>query len=216
MATPEISRFCQKNGIFLYCLPPHSSQITQPLDVGFYGPLKQSWKKAVAKFSVENVGKSVTKKIFSGIFREAYDNTVKVGTIVNAFHNAGIFPVNFAAIRSSKFTPSSVYKSTKVCSEAAEKPDASDQLALKTVEGLMASATKRKFTSHFDEGYDLEDDEFYTVWAKLKQLSLCDESEAKNDGDEKHEDDLKDASKSKEQQACHSSNPTRLQTQSSV
>ena len=48
----EISRFCQKNGIFLYCLPPHSSQITQPLDVGFYGPLKQSWKKAVAKFSV--------------------------------------------------------------------------------------------------------------------------------------------------------------------
>ena len=47
-----------------------------------------------------------------------------------------------------------------MCSEAAEKPDASDQLALKTVEGLMASATKRKFTSRFDEGYDLEDDEF--------------------------------------------------------
>ena len=76
----------------------------------------------------------------------------------------------------------------------------------------MASATKRKFTSRFDEGYDLEDDEFYTVWAKLKQLSLCDESEAKNDGDEKHEDDLKDASKSKEQQACHSSNPMGLGT----
>ena len=61
---------------------------------------------------IENVGKSVTKETFSGIFREAYDNTVKVGTIVNAFRNAGIFPVNFAAIRSSKFTPSSVYKST--------------------------------------------------------------------------------------------------------
>ena len=64
----EISRFRQKNAILLYCLPPHSSQITQPLDVGFYGPLKQSWKKAVAKFSVENVGKSVTKETFAHVF----------------------------------------------------------------------------------------------------------------------------------------------------
>lgn len=64
----EISRFRQKNAILLYCLPPHSSQITQPLDVGFCGPLKHSWKKAVAKFSVENVGKSVTKETFAHVF----------------------------------------------------------------------------------------------------------------------------------------------------
>ena len=43
------------------------------------------------------------------VFRKAYDNTVKVGTIVNAFHASGIFPVNFAAIHSSKLNPSSVY-----------------------------------------------------------------------------------------------------------
>jgi len=44
----ETSSFCQENGILLYCLPPHSSHITQPLDVGFYGPFKKSWRKAVA------------------------------------------------------------------------------------------------------------------------------------------------------------------------
>ena len=27
----EISKFCNENGILLYCLPPHSSHITQPL-----------------------------------------------------------------------------------------------------------------------------------------------------------------------------------------
>ena len=46
---------------------------------------------------------------------------------------------------------------------------------------------KKKFTSCYDEGYDLKGDEFYTVWAKLKQLSLCYESETKNDDDDKHE-----------------------------
>ena len=31
----EISKFCREKGILLYCLPTHSSHITQPLDVGF-------------------------------------------------------------------------------------------------------------------------------------------------------------------------------------
>ena len=32
----ETSTFCKENEILLYCLPPHSSHITQPLDVGFF------------------------------------------------------------------------------------------------------------------------------------------------------------------------------------
>ena len=121
------------------------SRITQLLYVGFYGPFKQSWKKAVVKFSVENVGKSVTKETFAGVFREAFDNSVKVVTIVNAFHNAGIFPVNFTAIRPSKFTPSSIYNPTaNKSSEAAAKPQSSSQLALNANEELMAIATKKE------------------------------------------------------------------------
>jgi len=55
--------------------------------------------------------------------------------------------------------------------------------------------------------------------SKLKQLFLCDESETKNDDDDKHEDpkvrDTKATGKSTEQ-ACNVSNPTRLVTSSSV
>ena len=39
------SKLCKDNNILLYCLSPHSSHITQPLDVGFYGPLKASAKQ---------------------------------------------------------------------------------------------------------------------------------------------------------------------------
>ena len=71
----EISKFCNKNGILLYCLPAHSSHITQPLDVGFYGPLKQAWKKAVSEYSCNNIGKSITKQTFAEVFKVAWENS---------------------------------------------------------------------------------------------------------------------------------------------
>ena len=40
----DTSKLCKENNIILYCLPSHTSHVTQPLDVGFYGPLKSSWK----------------------------------------------------------------------------------------------------------------------------------------------------------------------------
>ena len=101
----EISKFCDKNGVLLYCLPAHSSHITQPLDVGFYGPLKQAWKKAAVEYSSNNIGKSVTKQTFSRVFKGAWENTVKASTIINSFRTAGIFPVDFSAIRQEKLAP---------------------------------------------------------------------------------------------------------------
>ena len=73
----ELSKFCKQDGILLYCLPPHSSHITQPLDVGFFSPLKGNWKKAVDAYRCANVGSPVTKQVFSRVFKEAWIDTVK-------------------------------------------------------------------------------------------------------------------------------------------
>ena len=51
----------------------------------------------------------VTKFNFAAVFHEAFDQTVKVTTIVNSFRDSGIYPVNFSAICSSKLSPSSVF-----------------------------------------------------------------------------------------------------------
>ena len=88
----EISKFCQEDEILLYCLPPHSSHITQPLDVGFFSPLKTNWKRAVDTYRVANVGNPITKEVFARVFKEAWIDTVKTRTIVNAFSGAGIMP----------------------------------------------------------------------------------------------------------------------------
>ena len=178
----EISKFCQQNDIFLYCLPAHSSHITQPLDVGFYGPLKQSWRKAVTDYATENFGKSVTKQTFAGVFKQAWEKTVKVSTIVNSFRSAGIYPVDFTALRGAKLAPAALYKaevpSKQSSSDLSTCPECKpNEAALEALEKAMDRETQEKFTTRYEEGYDLETDELYVVWAKLKALSIEDEED---------------------------------------
>lgn len=126
------------------------------------------WKRAVAKFTSEHMGMVVTKEIFASVFREAFDEVARVPTIVNAFHNAGIFPVNFSAIRHSKLSPSNLY--CDVQSSKSSPPRST--ISCQHFEELLRSGTRRKFESRYDEGYNVEDDEFYGIWKKMKELSL--------------------------------------------
>jgi len=45
--TIEFMEYCEANRIALYYLPPFSTHILQPLDVGLFGPLQQYYGKAV-------------------------------------------------------------------------------------------------------------------------------------------------------------------------
>ena len=76
----EISKFCKENGILLYCLLPHSSHITQPLDVGFFGALKTSWGKAVDKYKISHMGSTITKESFAAVFNTVWTGAVKMAT----------------------------------------------------------------------------------------------------------------------------------------
>jgi hypothetical protein len=45
--TAGFDAFCKENGIICLCMPPHSSHLLQPLDVGVFGPLKRAYGKLV-------------------------------------------------------------------------------------------------------------------------------------------------------------------------
>lgn len=169
----EVSKFCDENGILLYRLPPHSSHILQPLDVGVFSPLKHEWQYAVAKFQQENIGMLVDKRNFARIFNEAYQRTIKLATIVNAFKRSGIFPVDRHAISANKLAPSQLY-----CQKSSQKADEKQQgsvpaprLALKALEEELDEQTKKKFEERYEEGYDVIDDALYSTWVKLKKRS---------------------------------------------
>ena len=89
--------------VLLYCLPPHSSHLTQPLDVGFFGALKSNWKKAVDSFKVAHLGSSVTKETFARVFNTAW--TVKMSRIINSFARSVIYSLDADMVKGGTLHP---------------------------------------------------------------------------------------------------------------
>ena len=163
----EVSKFCVENQIFLYCFPPHASHILQPLDVNFFKSLKSAWSKECTKFRSETFGVSVTKQTFSEVFKNAWFAAVKPSLLVSAFRESGICPLNRRAIDQSKLAPSMPYSSQSSTSEPQDKK-------AMQLEKLMKPETVELYEKRFEEGYDLETDELYSIWSKMKQLSISD------------------------------------------
>src|SRR4030081_427431 len=45
--TPEFDEICTQNDIIPICMPPHSSHLLQPLDVGCFAPLKRAYGRLI-------------------------------------------------------------------------------------------------------------------------------------------------------------------------
>ncbi|KAJ8938288.1 hypothetical protein NQ314_011540 [Rhamnusium bicolor] len=98
----ELSKFCDDNDIILYALPPNSTHIMQPADVGLFKPLKEYWRQAVRNCQNDHEGKSVTKIEFATVFEEALNNQNISNHIRNAFRRCGLFPYNPDAVDYTK------------------------------------------------------------------------------------------------------------------
>jgi len=47
---PDLIFECEKNDIDFVCLPKNPTRLTQPLDVGFFRPLKQAWLNSLDEY----------------------------------------------------------------------------------------------------------------------------------------------------------------------
>ena len=164
------SIFCQENNILLYCLPPHSSHITQPLDVSFYKPLKSAWGKACKNYCSVNPGYQVTKHEFSQVFREAWIGSIRMSTIINGFREAGLCPFDPEVVL-KKLSPSLMFSS--ISDKQAVSSEQNDS-AISVLEAVLGMEKVKKFEKRFEEGYDVEIDELYSVWVKMKNISIND------------------------------------------
>jgi hypothetical protein len=91
--TAEFDRTCTENNIIPICMPPHSSHLLQPLDVGCFAVLKRHYGQHVEQRM--RLGFNHIDKIdFLTAFPQARTVAYKAQTIRNSFAATGLVPFN--------------------------------------------------------------------------------------------------------------------------
>jgi hypothetical protein len=89
--TPRFDEICEENKIIPICIPPHSSHLLQPLDIGCFAVLKRAYSRLV-KFRMRCGSNHVDKLDFLEVYPLARTEAFKSETIKNSFGAAGLVP----------------------------------------------------------------------------------------------------------------------------
>ncbi|KAF4441809.1 hypothetical protein F53441_11928 [Fusarium austroafricanum] len=82
------------NRVQVLYLPPHSSHITQPFDVGVFGPTKSAFKRLAKRFAGFKATAPIHKQRFIEIYKKATDEAITERNIRQGFKGAGIWPIS--------------------------------------------------------------------------------------------------------------------------
>ncbi|USP82168.1 hypothetical protein yc1106_09442 [Curvularia clavata] len=88
----EFQELCKENNIYTLCMPPHSSHLLQPLDVGCFSPLKRAYSREIESL-IRNHINHITKLEFLPAFKAAFDQSFTSANICSAFRGAGLIPL---------------------------------------------------------------------------------------------------------------------------
>lgn len=90
-------KYCKENGVHLYLLPPNSTHVAQPLDASWMAPIKSAWRKAVEKYTRENIGEHCTIKMFPNRMNDCLTMIEdKERKLQAGFRTTGIFPFDLS------------------------------------------------------------------------------------------------------------------------
>ncbi|CAH1974722.1 unnamed protein product [Acanthoscelides obtectus] len=90
----QLISYCREHFIILLTLPPHASHKLQPLDKGFFAPLKTAFSSECDKYMTTNPGKPITQKQMAMLFGQAYSRVATVSICQKGFEATGLYPYN--------------------------------------------------------------------------------------------------------------------------
>jgi hypothetical protein len=95
----EFQELCKENNIFTLCMPPHSSHLLQPLDVGCFALLKKAYGNQINLLIRHHIT-HIVKVIFLSAFKAAFEQAFTKTSICSAFRGAGLVPLQPEAVLS--------------------------------------------------------------------------------------------------------------------
>ena len=87
----EFEDYCKDNNIITIYLPPYSSYIIQPLDIGYYSVLKKIYSVKIEYFIKARII-YITKPEFFLVFKAAFYRTFTKENVLGGFRGAGLIP----------------------------------------------------------------------------------------------------------------------------
>ena len=89
----QFQNYCKENKIITLCMPPHSSHLLQPLDVGCFAPLKRAYGRQGELLIKQGIN-HITKIEFLPCFIAAFKVAITKSNIKGSFRGAGLVPFN--------------------------------------------------------------------------------------------------------------------------
>lgn len=94
-----------KNEIHIVALPPHASHIYQPLDVGVFRGMRNTFREILRKYLRTNRLQKVTKETFPAVLKQLWQE-LRPKWLEGGFRGAGLCPFDRNRIDKRKFLPS--------------------------------------------------------------------------------------------------------------
>lgn len=99
--TLQFSAKSEDRGIIIYRLPPNSTHILQPADVGFFKSLKSYFRQICYNKQRDCPDNNVKRKDVAPRLKDALQR-IKPQSIINSFRKSGLFPLNVSRQKKSK------------------------------------------------------------------------------------------------------------------
>ena len=150
--TLELVNLAAAHDVVIFCLPPHATADSQPLDTSCFKPLKTSWSDVCRKYLFTNPGRVITKFHFSRLFSQAWSNSMTINNITSRFQTTGIYLLDPNVILAK--LSSSQHELHEGCSGVTEVTTFSPDLV-------------KKYEKRFENAYNIYTDEKYVQWLRM-------------------------------------------------
>lgn len=121
----EIYKFCRENFIHMVSLPPHTSHRLQPLDLTFFGPLKNALYREYDCYLTTTGHTKITEYDVAELLNKAFMKTATMKNAISGFSSAGIFPFDSNKFSEKDFAPANTLSNKEIVVTSCETPQSS-------------------------------------------------------------------------------------------